>query len=334
MSTEEEYKKWMDVKKLVQADNFDPRLWVKYFPVAIQRGSRAIHDMRIVIGRQTMRAFTELKYNVMDQNDTLTTVTLSQDDCVYAAQNTRKYGGKHEYTHGKAKRFESTPVRVLRGDCIEAALWLKREVNGGRVAVLNMANQHTPGGGFHNGDGAQEENLHRRTNLFQCLENIGKLDKGRKWGYPMDEFGGIYTRDAVLIRGNEQNGYPYLLQPLKLDFVSVAAYARPTVINNRLSDDKAKGTAKKARAILNMALENECYNVVLSALGCGAFRNPPTHVAEIFKLVIKEEFDGCFENVIFAIYEDHNSKRNSEGNVLPFARVFEVEPIDFVYTYE
>ncbi len=94
--------------------------------------------------------------------------------------------------------------------------------------------------------------------------------------------------------------------------------------------DVAEGTKKKVRAILDMALENECYNVVLSALGCGAYKNPPEHVAEIFKEIISE-FDGCFKNVVFAIFEDHNSKRHEEGNVAPFARVFSVEPIDFEY---
>ncbi len=59
--------------------------------------------------------------------------------------------------------------------------------------------------------------------------------------------------------------------------------------------------------------------IVLSAFGCGAFRNPPDHIARLFKSVC-DEFTGCFRVIAFAILEDHNSARNAEGNVLPFER--------------
>jgi hypothetical protein len=38
------------------------------------------------------------------------------------------------------------------------------------------------------GCGAQEENLHRRTNLFQCLEDsYNELEGKRDWSYPIPE---------------------------------------------------------------------------------------------------------------------------------------------------
>ena len=64
--------------------------------------------------------------------------------------------------------------------------------------VLNMANARTPGGGFHQGDGkgtvlcalmsetgAQEENLHRRSNLSQYLEDPERINPNRGWYYPI-----------------------------------------------------------------------------------------------------------------------------------------------------
>lgn len=38
--------------------------------------------------------------------------------------------------------------------------------------------------------GAQEENLFRRSNYFQHIEDPDKIDSAREWTYPMPEFGG------------------------------------------------------------------------------------------------------------------------------------------------
>jgi hypothetical protein len=64
--------------------------------------------------------------------------------------------------------------------------------------------------------------------------------------------------------------------------------------------------------------------LVLSAFGCGAFANPPSHVAQIFRRVLERSFGNAFRHIVFAIVEDHNSKKahNSQGNVLPFEAIF------------
>jgi hypothetical protein len=38
-----------------------------------------------------------------------------------------------------------------------------------------------------------------------------------------------------------------------------------------------------------------------SAFGCGAFCNPPDHMAELFRDVL-EEYRGCFKHICFAIF--------------------------------
>jgi uncharacterized protein (TIGR02452 family) len=68
--------------------------------------------------------------------------------------------------------------------------------------------------------------------------------------------------------------------------------------------------------------------LILSAFGCGAFRNPPEIIANLFSQVLKEdEFKGCFDQIVFAIIEDHNTGKvhNSGGNVGPFCKEFGVE---------
>jgi hypothetical protein len=43
--------------------------------------------------------------------------------------------------------------------------------------------------------------LFRRSNYFQFLEDPQKIDKKRKWKYPLPEFGGVYSpkvlREAI-----------------------------------------------------------------------------------------------------------------------------------------
>ncbi len=103
-----------------------------------------------------------------------------------------------------AKPEESkAKIFVMQGDCVEAALWVKNTFNS-RPAVLDMANRtihhhadvagFTAGGGYLDGAGAQEENLHRRSNLHLYLADPGNVYRSeRKWDYPIPDFGGIYA---------------------------------------------------------------------------------------------------------------------------------------------
>jgi hypothetical protein len=52
----------------------------------------------------------------------------------------------------------------------------------------------------------QTENLFRRSNYFQFLEDPQKIDKKRKWKYPLPEFGGIYSPKVQLLRGAIMGG--------------------------------------------------------------------------------------------------------------------------------
>ena len=57
-------------------------------------------------------------------------------------------------------------IQVLTADMLEVADMLDRKYPG-KVAVLYRACASVPGDGIEDGAGAQEENLHCRTDLFR-----------------------------------------------------------------------------------------------------------------------------------------------------------------------
>ena len=82
----------------------------------------------------------------------------------------------------------------------------------------------------------------------------------------------------------------------------------------------------KIRTIFRLGIANGHDSLVLGALGCGAFRNPPRHVARLFhEVMLEEEFKNKYRHIVFAILEDHNSRRshNPDGNLIPFKEEFE-----------
>jgi hypothetical protein len=62
--------------------------------------------------------------------------------------------------------------------------------------------------------------------------------------------------------------------------------------------------------------------LLLSAFGCGTSKNPPAHIAKIFKSVILK-YAGFFDTIYFAIIDNHytKNKNNSQGNFHPFERI-------------
>ena len=117
--------------------------------------------------------------------------------------------------------------------------------------------------------------------------------------------------------------------PFSVLVVIVPTIYGPELVNGpralRMVDSLVKPARDKIGTILRIAGHHDHDALVLGAFGCGAFRNPPTHVAELFAEVFEEdEFAGRFWLIVFAILDDHNTRKahNPDGNVLPFLRVF------------
>lgn len=82
------------------------------------------------------------------------------------------------------------------------------------------------------------------------------------------------------------------------------------------------------RTIFNIALDNKHDCIILSAFGCGAYGNPATYIARLFKEVIQQEFHNKFKMIVFAIYDQNpNLEINPNGCLKPFADVFKMEAV-------
>ena len=223
-----------------------------------------------------------------------------------------------------------TLVEVLNMDCLDAIELLYKK--GCRPALLNMASRRNPGGGVVTGAGAQEETLFRRTNLFRSLYQFSPY--AEQYGirrsqhqYPLDKnYGGIYTSGVICFRESEQNGYALKEIPNQFSVITVAGMNRPDLTpDGKIADHHVEPIKNKIRTIFRLGLLHGHDALVLGALGCGAFRNPPRHVARLFHEVMDEsEFKNKYCRIIFAILDDHNTHQshNPEGNYKPFAVEF------------
>jgi len=205
-------------------------------------------------------------------------------------------------------------VQVRNADVLEVA----SEYADLRAAVLNMGSAHSPGGGFRTGSGAQEENLHRRTDLVRFLA------EQCQWYYPMKQEECLLSKGVTVFRGPEALGYPLLDKPFKVDVISCAAPTRPKLELGNYGDcTDLLNMQTKISLILEAAHESNCQVLILSAFGCGAYGNPPNIVAKLFDMAIRSS-RYSFQNIVFCILDDHNTGRrhNQLGNFKPFAEQF------------
>ena len=225
-----------------------------------------------------------------------------------------------------------TEVYVENKDCVLAA---KDLIDAGyNPALLNLADLYTPGGLVEYGSGAQEENLCRRSNLVLSLYQFSRSrvsqypDLGLVQHvdqYPMDErYGGIYSGIVTFFRSSESDGSMLLDEPYNIPVISVAALSGPRIGTDGLMlPEETEITLDKMRTIFRIGIMQGHDSLVLSAMGCGAFANPPAHIAKLFHQVIEEdEFRDKFSLIDFAILDGYRTglRHNPEGNLLPFQR--------------
>ena len=286
-------------------DKWDPEAWLAEFRTTIDRFSS-----RRQVYASTLQAVKERGYTLPDGRR----VTLVLDPDM--DRKSRMY--TRILRPAPPEERKDTVVEVVGRDCLAVAKELCAAYPG-RVAVLNMASRQTPGGGVYGGSGAQEEYCFRCSDYFRSLYQYCPF--GAMYGvspaedrYPMDrDFGGCYSPNVTVFRGTEEEGYPFLETPWQVHFIAVAALNSPEPVTTPEGDrhlirSLVEPAKRKMRTIFNIAIDNGMEALVLGAMGCGAFRNPPEHIAALFREVLDEPpYKGRFAKIVFAIKGDHNS---------------------------
>lgn len=202
-------------------------------------------------------------------------------------------------------------VSVVADDIVQATQALSAV--GFYPCLLNMANATSPGGSVELGVGAQEEELCRRSNLLLSLQRLAEDGY-----YPLPPAGAAYSPSVCFFRSDGANGYGWW-GPRCFGVVSAAAVCLPHCVEN-VSQLPTNWVDEMSTAIFAILATVQLYHhdsVVLSAFGCGAFRNPPREVALLFKEQLQyPRFRRHFKCVTFAIFDECGENFDAFATVL------------------
>ena len=202
-------------------------------------------------------------------------------------------------------RAREANIAVWNKDCLDVVLDLA--VMFSKVCVLNLGNNLGPAGNAPPFHATQEEVLLQRTDLGKSL---------LVQHYPLEtddsQHDALWTEGVTLVHNRE-------LQPTSgkctFSVATIAATKDPKTIAKRLVPAEAAKLEAKIRTVFNAALHHGCDALLLGALGCGAFDNPPEHVAEIFQAVVND-FRYMFRAIHFAVLAGKTNNFRVFDNVI------------------
>lgn len=273
--------------------------WLEYFKKYTDK-----HQARKEVFASTIQAVQRQNY-ISESGKTVSLIPNPQ-----LVSGTKLYA-EELYPDNPSQTYD-TEIVVENEDCLAVAERYVRS-GSGNVAVLNMASRQTPGGGVYTGAGAQEESCFRRSNYYLSLYQFADFAdqyhiKRSPVGYPLDRnFGGCFSPGVTVFRDVEARGYAFIDDPWEVSFIAVPALNRPKTVRNqsgeiRIADSLIPAAKNKIRTIFNIAVDNQIDILVLGAHGCGAFKNPPGHIAELFREILSEPaYKNRFKKISFAI---------------------------------
>ena len=205
---------------------------------------------------------------------------------------------------------------------------------GKKVCILNFASATNPGGGVVHGASAQEEAICRCSTLFPCLGTTKLWNDfymaHRMANNPLYNNDCIFTPSVKVFKSDID--FPELLAESEwwdVDVITCAAPNLRRVPSNLMNPNAGSKPAEisfedlkellrdRIERIFRLAIQNKAEVLILGAFGCGAFRNPPELVAEVFAEYTKK-YQKYFEVIEYAVYH----RPNEMGNYNAFKKIF------------
>eukprot|EP00698_Gefionella_okellyi_P014689 TRINITY_DN407_c0_g1_i4.p2 TRINITY_DN407_c0_g1~~TRINITY_DN407_c0_g1_i4.p2 ORF type:complete len:531 (-),score=53.12 TRINITY_DN407_c0_g1_i4:7741-9333(-) len=286
----------------------DPALWIKAKAGMLPR--QTLKSARIVVDATTLQAIISGCYISPSGSEVILNQDLIRDSCI----ETRLFA-LDELRMDVPQTTERAAVCFVREDCLYAAQVLKQASPSSRIAVLNLASYLHPGGGYRWGTAAQEESIMRRSTSCVCLDAplCQTVDPTRErvlcnLQYPIGNHqSGIYSPAVQIFRKSESDGYEFLEEPFVVDCIAVAAVKNPQLdLQGRMSDQDTRLSLVKIDIIFQIAIAHGVDSLVLGALGCGAYQNPPHQIAQLFLQTVLK-YRSAFKDIVFAIL-DHDGR--------------------------
>ena len=222
---------------------------------------------------------------------------------------------------------KDTVITVSGDRSFQAAMKLRKEYPGAKIAVMNFANAFHAGGGVVNGAGAQEECLCRTSTLYPLLYRKTLKDSYYKHHHelntPKATDSLVYTEGVIICKTDTD--LPERMPKEDWVTVDVITIAAPDLrkkenihfglVNGGVGMSRAEQFGchvKRAIHMLSCAAAKGAEILVLGAFGCGAFENEPEVVARAYKTAIGE-FPKVFERIEFAVYCPPGASRNYDA---------------------
>jgi uncharacterized protein (TIGR02452 family) len=211
------------------------------------------------------------------------------------------------------KTCAKSEIKFFDMDSIDCAL-----AHAPDAVILNLADDNFPGGCVALGASAQEEAIFRRTNYCSSL----KIPQPNNNLYPIRDGEAVYSPEISVIKTSEADGWqliPAANRP-KVAFIACPGlkypYTKLVDGEPRLTPIDVERLKNKIRVIIQTAAKFGHQTIILGAVGCGAWRNPIKHVAEVFAELLLGEYNGVIPNYYFAILttDDRNSIMRNRGN--------------------
>lgn len=177
---------------------------------------------------------------------------------------------------------------------------------GKKVCALNFASSKNPGGGVVNGANAQEECLCRISTLYPCLADSNIFNEFYLPHRSMFS-DTLYNDDLIFTPGivwfKTDTASPVLMPKEDWFILDVITCAAPNLnANFTITATELEELHRKRIEKIFITAANEGEEVlILGAFGCGAFRNPPTIVANVMK-ELTDKYAYYFDTIEYAVY--------------------------------